>query len=152
MRESIGSNGSARSGPAEGAAASDYYEADWFSSADSEDVGRDMRRRLITYPTSSSSYSPYADHDDYHDDPEMDDDDSTTLIVDASGVSDNEVFARAWCAHWGEHAVVANLKGCCIACAVREARAACARVVIVTEGGTVEEKDKGVWDLMSTVG
>jgi hypothetical protein len=145
MRQSTtSSNGSGRGGPAEGAAASEYYEADWLLTNDDESV-RETRRRLLTFPSASS---PYSDDDEDHDI----DDDNTTLVVDASGVSDNEVFARAWCAHWGEHAVVANLKDCCIACAVREAKACRARVVVVTEGGTVEEKDRGVWDLLSTVG
>jgi hypothetical protein len=32
------------------------------------------------------------------------------LVVDAFGVPDNEVLARAWCAHWGLSAVVADLR------------------------------------------
>lgn len=32
------------------------------------------------------------------------------LVVDAFGVSDNEVLARAWCAHWGLSAVVADVR------------------------------------------
>jgi hypothetical protein len=73
----------------------------------------------------------------------------TTLLIDATGVSDNEVFARAWCANWGANAVVVNLRETCIACAVREARAAGIEVVIMTEGGSDAEKDQGVWDLVS---
>jgi hypothetical protein len=36
-------------------------------------------------------------------------DDERVLVVEAFGVSDNEVLARAWCAHWGLSAVVADL-------------------------------------------
>lgn len=118
----------------QGDKASEYYQGDWFDEQpDLQD--KTHHRRLV-----------------HQCEEEDEDDEMTTLVVDASGVSDNEVFARAWCAHWGEHAVVANLKGCCVACAVRVARAAKVRVVIVTEGGREEEKDRGVWDLLSTVG
>ncbi|KAF2633465.1 hypothetical protein BU25DRAFT_405359 [Macroventuria anomochaeta] len=63
------------------------------------------------------------------------------LTVEALGVSDNEVFARAWCAHHGFSAVVANIKETCMACAIREAYAACVCVVILTEGGKERESD-----------
>ncbi|AEO61916.1 hypothetical protein MYCTH_2312683 [Thermothelomyces thermophilus ATCC 42464] len=36
-------------------------------------------------------------------------DDERVLVVEAFGVPDNEVLARAWCAHWGLSAVVADL-------------------------------------------
>lgn len=68
------------------------------------------------------------------------------LAIEALGVSDNEVFARAWCAHHGHSAIVANIKETCMACAIREAYAACISVVIFTEGGKTEEEDKGVFD------
>lgn len=68
------------------------------------------------------------------------------LAIEALGVSDNEVFARAWCAHHGHSAIVANIKETCMACAIREAYAACISVVIFTEGGKEEEEDKGVFD------
>jgi hypothetical protein len=68
------------------------------------------------------------------------------LAIEALGVSDNEVFARAWCAHHGHSAIVANVKETCMACAIREAYAACISVVILTEGGKEEERDKGVYD------
>ncbi|KAF2146013.1 uncharacterized protein K452DRAFT_348667 [Aplosporella prunicola CBS 121167] len=64
------------------------------------------------------------------------------LAIEALGVSDNEVFARAWCAHNGHSAVVANIKETCMACAIREAYAACVSVVIVTEGGVPGERDE----------
>lgn len=66
------------------------------------------------------------------------------LVIEALGVSDNEVFARAWCAHWGHSAVVANVKETCMACAIREAYAACISVVILTEGGRAGEDDGGI--------
>ena len=69
------------------------------------------------------------------------------LVIEAFGVSDNEVFARAWCAHWGLNALVANLKRTCLACAVREAYAACLSVIILTEGGLRSElENEGVLD------
>lgn len=37
-------------------------------------------------------------------------DEERVLVVDAFGVPDNEVLARAWCAHWGLSAVVADLR------------------------------------------
>jgi hypothetical protein len=63
------------------------------------------------------------------------------LAIEALGVSDNEVFARAWCAHHGHSAIVANIKETCMACAIREAYAACVSVVIFTQGGKETEKD-----------
>jgi hypothetical protein len=36
-------------------------------------------------------------------------DDEKVLVVDAVGVRDNEVLARAWCAHWGLSAIVADV-------------------------------------------
>lgn len=66
------------------------------------------------------------------------------LVIEALGVSDNEVFARAWCAHHGVSAVVANVRDTCMACAVREAYACCLSVVILTEGGRKGEEDVGV--------
>lgn len=63
------------------------------------------------------------------------------LAIEALGVSDNEVFARAWCAHHGFSAIVANIKETCMACAIREAYAACVSVVILTEGGKERESD-----------
>ncbi|KAF1938175.1 hypothetical protein EJ02DRAFT_355070 [Clathrospora elynae] len=70
---------------------------------------------------------------------------TNVLVIEALGVSDNEVFARAWCAHHGLSAVVANVKETCMACAVREAYAACVAVVILTEGGSVKESDTEVY-------
>ncbi|KAF2118873.1 hypothetical protein BDV96DRAFT_610759 [Lophiotrema nucula] len=67
------------------------------------------------------------------------------LAIEAMGVSDNEVFARAWCAHHGHSAIIANTKETCMACAIREAYAACVSVVIFTEGGKEEEKDVGLY-------
>lgn len=66
------------------------------------------------------------------------------LVIEALGVSDNEVFARAWCANYGHSAIVANIKETCMACAIREAYAACVAVVILTEGGSVKENDSEI--------
>lgn len=71
---------------------------------------------------------------------EDDEDDSEkVLVVEAFGVRDNEVLARAWCAHWGLSAVVADVRRTCLACAVREAYAAAVTVVILVEGQGEQE-------------
>ncbi|KAK4167352.1 hypothetical protein QBC43DRAFT_140487 [Cladorrhinum sp. PSN259] len=64
-------------------------------------------------------------------------DNEKVLVVEAFGVPDNEVLARAWCAHWGQSAVVADLSKTCMACAIREAYAATVTVVIL-----VDEQDR----------
>lgn len=64
------------------------------------------------------------------------------LAIEALGVSDNEVFARAWCAHWGVSAVVARVGETCMACAIREAYAACLSVVILTEARRPAEDER----------
>ncbi|KIH91590.1 hypothetical protein SPBR_01305 [Sporothrix brasiliensis 5110] len=63
-----------------------------------------------------------------------DGDDEKVLVVEAFGVPDNEVLARAWCSHWGLSAIVADVKETCLACAIREAYAATITVVILVEG------------------
>ncbi|KAK4122910.1 hypothetical protein N657DRAFT_634872 [Parathielavia appendiculata] len=60
-------------------------------------------------------------------------DEERVLVVEAFGVPDNEVLARAWCAHWGLSAVVADLGRTCMACAIREAYAATMTVVILVD-------------------
>lgn len=37
-------------------------------------------------------------------------DEERVLVVEAFGVPDNEVLARAWCAHWGLGAIVADVR------------------------------------------
>ena len=51
-------------------------------------------------------------HGDGHstEDEEDEHDDERVLVVQAYGVRDNEVLARAWCAHWGLSAVVADIR------------------------------------------
>ncbi|SPO03845.1 uncharacterized protein DNG_06528 [Cephalotrichum gorgonifer] len=61
------------------------------------------------------------------------DDEERVLVVEAFGVKDNEVLARAWCAHWGLSAVVADMRKTCVACAIREAYAATLTVVILVD-------------------
>ncbi|KAF4962214.1 hypothetical protein FSARC_9692 [Fusarium sarcochroum] len=70
---------------------------------------------------------PVAPEEDEHDDEKV-------LVVEAFGVRDNEVLARAWCSHWGLSAVVADVQRTCMACAIREAYAATLTVVILVEG------------------
>ena len=69
----------------------------------------------------------------------------TVLVVEAFGHADNEVFSRAWCAHMGFSAVVADIDKTCMACGIREAYAACVTVVILTDARRdedVEEVDR----------
>lgn len=56
------------------------------------------------------------------------------LVVEAFGVHDNEVFARAWCSFWGVSALVADLRKTCLACGVREAYAVGVSVVVLVDG------------------
>jgi hypothetical protein len=65
---------------------------------------------------------------------EGDDEAEKVLLVDAYGVPDNEVLARAWASHWGLSALLADVELTCVACAVREAYAACLNIVILVEG------------------
>ncbi|TRX97327.1 hypothetical protein FHL15_001605 [Xylaria flabelliformis] len=65
--------------------------------------------------------------------PQEDDDAEKVLVIEAFGVKDNEVLARAWCSHWGLSAIVADIGKTCIACAIREAYAATLTVVILIE-------------------
>ncbi|GAB0135536.1 hypothetical protein EsDP_00003871 [Epichloe bromicola] len=62
-----------------------------------------------------------------------DGDDEKVLVVEAYGVADNEVLARAWCSHWGLSAVVADIRKTCMSCAIREAYAATITVVILVD-------------------
>ncbi|KAK4189891.1 hypothetical protein QBC35DRAFT_123364 [Podospora australis] len=68
-------------------------------------------------------------------------DDEKVLVVEAFGVPDNEVLARAWCAHWGLSAVVADVGKTCMACAIREAYAATVTVVILVDDTQDQSKD-----------
>ncbi|KAK0613860.1 hypothetical protein B0T14DRAFT_288382 [Immersiella caudata] len=68
-------------------------------------------------------------------------DEEKVLVVEAFGVADNEVLARAWCAHWGLSAVVADVGKTCMACAIREAYAATLTVVILVDDGQDEGRD-----------
>ncbi|SLM33864.1 hypothetical protein LPUS_02460 [Lasallia pustulata] len=71
--------------------------------------------------------------------------DEAVLVVEAFGHPDNEVFSRAWCAHMGLSAVVANINDTCMACGIRGAYAACVTVLIFTDGSRnedVEEVDR----------
>lgn len=70
-----------------------------------------------------------------------DGDDDKVLVIEAFGVPDNEVLARAWCAHWGLSAIVADVNKTCMACAIREAYAATLTVVILVDGQTNNNND-----------
>ncbi|KAL5611925.1 uncharacterized protein BROUX77_002081 [Berkeleyomyces rouxiae] len=65
-----------------------------------------------------------------------DGDDMKVLLVEAFGVRDNEVLARAWCAHWGLSAVVADLAS------TWEAYAAAITVVIMIDSQLYEEDEE----------
>jgi hypothetical protein len=41
---------------------------------------------------------------------ERDNEIEKVLVIEAFGVADNEVLARAWCSHWGLGAVVADVE------------------------------------------
>ncbi|KAK1961959.1 hypothetical protein LY78DRAFT_684431 [Colletotrichum sublineola] len=47
--------------------------------------------------------------------------DERVLVIDATGQGECELAARAWCAEYGQHAVVRRAAGTCFACAVRAA-------------------------------
>ncbi|CEJ85538.1 hypothetical protein VHEMI03803 [[Torrubiella] hemipterigena] len=64
--------------------------------------------------------------------------DEEVLVIEAMGVKDNEVLARAWCAHWGLNAVVAEINTTCMACAVRECYAATLTVLILVEDREID--------------
>ncbi|KAI1179662.1 hypothetical protein F4777DRAFT_586051 [Nemania sp. FL0916] len=82
----------------------------------------------------SALSTPIAGSGGKHTPQEEDDDDAErVLVISAFGVKDNEVLARAWCAHWGLSAVVADIGKTCMACAIREAYAATLTVVILVE-------------------
>ncbi|KAH8820451.1 VTC domain-containing protein [Xylogone sp. PMI_703] len=63
------------------------------------------------------------------------------LIVEAFGIADNEVLARAWCSSLGFSAVVADMDKTCMACAVREAYAGRLNVAILIDGGAPEKDE-----------
>jgi len=41
---------------------------------------------------------------------EIQEEEEKVLVVESFGVADNEVLARAWCAHWGLSAIVADIR------------------------------------------
>ncbi|KAF2829747.1 hypothetical protein CC86DRAFT_316926 [Ophiobolus disseminans] len=52
------------------------------------------------------------------------------LVLDARGTTDLQLFARAWCAEKGYHAIIARVSSTCLACSIREARGLGVNVVI----------------------
>lgn len=73
------------------------------------------------------------------------------LVVEAFGVPDNEVFARAWCSFWGLPAITADINTTCMACAVREAYAALVSVVILTNRSSIDVEVEEVDRLMENL-
>ncbi|CAD6505664.1 BgTH12-01154 [Blumeria graminis f. sp. triticale] len=59
--------------------------------------------------------------------------DENVLVIESFGIADNEVLARAWCAHEGISALVADVSKTCMSCAIREAFAACLDVLILVD-------------------
>lgn len=68
----------------------------------------------------------------------------SVLVVEAFGHPDNEVFSRAWCAHMGLSAIVADINETCMACAIRTAYAACVNILILTDGSRKEDVEEVV--------
>ena len=90
---------------------------------------------------SGESFPKSSPDEDEKDEKEKINEEEKVLIIEAFGVSDNEVLARAWCSHWGLGAVVADVERTCMSCAVREAYAACLNVVILVEEGRGGSED-----------
>ncbi|EFW98875.1 hypothetical protein CMQ_4727 [Grosmannia clavigera kw1407] len=63
-----------------------------------------------------------------------DGDEDKVLVIEAFGVPDNEVLARAWCAHWGLGAIVADVK-------TTWAYAATITVVILVDGQVINSDE-----------
>ena len=63
----------------------------------------------------------------------------SVLVVEAFGVSENEILSRAWCSHLGLSAIVTNIRKACMACSIRQAYAACVSIVILTDGSKDDE-------------
>ncbi|KAF8468440.1 hypothetical protein BDZ91DRAFT_722654 [Kalaharituber pfeilii] len=83
---------------------------------------------LDSPPTPSSSFSPGKD-----DHLKLNNTLDEVLVVEAFGVHDNEVFARAWCSFWGRT---------CLACCVREAYAVGVSVVVLVDSGVGRRDDE----------
>lgn len=66
-------------------------------------------------------------------------DSENILVVEAFGVADNDVVARAWASHIGVSAVVANVHNTCMACAIRMAYAGAIPLVILNDGHENDE-------------
>ena len=66
--------------------------------------------------------------------------DDKILVIRAFGPADNDVFARAWCSYMGLSAVVASNRMTCVACAIRNAYAACVSVLIMVGGKEPEDR------------
>lgn len=76
-----------------------HHDDETDSSGSGEGSSKAAARRATT-PNGHGNGNGFID-DDY--------DRDKVLVVEAFGVPDNEVLARAWCAHWGLSAVVADI-------------------------------------------
>jgi hypothetical protein len=92
-----------------------------------------------------------SDLEDSEDEAEDEGDVEEVLVIDAFGVPDNEVFARAWCSFWGLPSVTADISKTCMACAVREAYAALVSVVILVDRSAVDVEIEEVDRLMENL-
>lgn len=81
------------------------YEYSWIRVNEIVDVhnwGRLYDRSELTQPHGAAPNQEYDEDEDF--------DEEKVLVVEAFGAADNEVLARAWCAHWGLSAVVADVR------------------------------------------
>jgi len=108
--------------------------------------------KLVEIQNWGTSGGKDSDLEDSEDEAEDEGDVEEVLVIEAFGVPDNEVFARAWCSFWGLPSVTADISKTCMACAIREAYAALVSVVILVDRGSVdveiEEVDRMMENLM----
>ncbi|KAI1007476.1 hypothetical protein K3495_g752 [Podosphaera aphanis] len=101
----------------------------WRSGTTLEDNSRNLSTQLDASPSGSKTSKGSETGDE------------KVLVVEAFGVADNEVLARAWCANSGLSALVADVQKTCMACAIREAYAACLNLLILIDGSYATDDD-----------
>ncbi|KAI8630889.1 hypothetical protein F5Y19DRAFT_483519 [Xylariaceae sp. FL1651] len=106
---------------------------DWRKPQPLSGNGSLRERSAVSTPVGGSSSNSRLQPPPPHKQTPPDEDDERVLVVEAFGVDDNEVLARAWCSHWGLSAIVADISKTCMACAIREAYAATLTVLILVE-------------------
>jgi hypothetical protein len=92
-----------------------------------------------------------SDGEDSEDEVDEEGDVEEVLVIEAFGVPDNEVFARAWCSFWGLPSVTADISKTCTACAIREAYAGLVSVVILVDRRSVDVEIEEVDRLMENL-